>query len=115
MQTPPGLQQPWIAGGGATVRGLDEIDPMGTFKYTHPNRAKQGSYALMGDGSVRWIPADINPKVLHALATRAGGDNALLADVDKIAPKIEPPKKVEEKKEPEVKEPEAKKPADPKT
>src|SRR5205823_5481533 len=74
MQTPPGLQQPWIAGGGATVRGLDETDPMAAFKYTQRGRTKQGSYALMGDGSVRFIPADIDPQVFLALSTRAGGE-----------------------------------------
>jgi hypothetical protein len=113
MQTPPGLQQPWIAGGGATVRGFDDNDPMGGFKYPQPGRAKPGTYALMGDGSARFIPYDIDPKVLHALATRAGDDSALLADVDAVAPKVEPPRPAEPKA-PEAKTPEEKKPADPK-
>ncbi|MCI0700861.1 MAG: DUF1559 domain-containing protein, partial [Planctomycetia bacterium] len=93
MQTPPGLQQPWMAGGGATVRGLDERDPMAGFRYTHPGvggRTKQGTYALMGDGSVRFIPADIDPKLLLAMSTRSGGE--LLADVDTYAPLATPPK-----------------------
>jgi len=113
LQTPPtGLQQPWIAGGGATVRGLDEADPMGAFKYAHPSRAKPGTYALMADGSVRFIPADIDPKVLHALSTRAGGET--ITDLDKLAPKVEPPKAattVELKGTPKA--PEEKKPAEP--
>jgi hypothetical protein len=99
LQTPPGLQQPWIAGGGATVRGLDERDPMAAFKYRHPDGTggwREGTYALMGDGSVRWIPANIDPKVLHALATRAGGEK--IADIDAVAPKVEPPKPKEEPK-----------------
>ena len=110
MQTPPGLQQPWIAGGGATVRGLDEADPMGGFKYAHPGRTKPGTYALMGDGSVRYIPADIDPKVLLALSTRAGGE--ALTDINKDAPKVEAPKTAElktEPKPPEEKKPEEKK------
>ena len=118
MQTPPGLQQPWIAGGGATVRGLDETDPMGGFKYTHPGRTKQGTYALMGDGSVRYIPADIDPKVLLALSTRAGGDADAVGDINAVAPKVEPPKPAGVKadaKPPEEKKPvEEKKAADPK-
>jgi hypothetical protein len=116
MQTPPVLQQPWIAGGGATVRGLDETDPMGGFKYPQQGRSKPGTFALMADGSVRFIPADIDPKVLHALATRAGDDNALLSTLDAIAPKVEPPKNTTELKAPKPADPkpEDKKPTDPK-
>lgn len=121
LQTPPGLQQPWIAGGGATVRGLDEDDPMAAFKYDHPDGKggkKSGTYALMGDGSVRWIPANIDKDVLLALSTRAGGTSEKVGDLNALAPKIEAPKppeppkpKVEEKK-PEDKKPEEKKPED---
>ena len=75
MQTPPGLPQPWLAGGGATIRGLDEKDPMKGFRHTHGTPdGKPGTFALMGDGSVRFIPGDIDPKLLLAMATRAGGE-----------------------------------------
>jgi hypothetical protein len=104
LQTPPAMQQPWIAGGGATIRGFDESDPMAAFKYNHGG--KQGTYALMGDGSVRFIPANINPKVLVAMGTRAGGES--LADVDSNAPVVPPPKPPEVKKPEEKKEPEPK-------
>ncbi len=108
LQTPPGLQQPWIAGGGATVRGLDETDPMFAYKYSHPNRANPGTYALMGDGSVRFIPANIDPNVFKGLATRAGGEK--LADLDLLAERVEDPKakKPEPKPEPKPVEPEPK-------
>jgi hypothetical protein len=100
LQTPPGLQQPWIAGGGATVRGLDETDPMFAYKYSHPNRTNPGTYALMGDGSVRFIPANIDPNVFKGLATRAGGEK--LADLDLLTDRVEDPKlkKPEPKPEP---------------
>ncbi len=105
MQTPPALQQPWIAGGGATVRGLDPNDPMAGFRYYHPDGkggTKEGTYALMADGAVRWIPANIDPKALRAMATRAGGDNADIGDIDKVAPKVvlTPLEKTELKSEP---------------
>ena len=108
LQTPPGLQQPWIAGGGATVRGLDETDPMFAYKYSHPNRANPGTYALMGDGSVRFIPANIDPKVFKGLATRAGGE--ALADLDLLTERVEDPKakKPEPKPEPKPVEPDPK-------
>src|SRR5262249_14359247 len=86
------------------------------FTYDHPDgkgTTKQGTYALMADGSVRWIPAKIDPKVLRALATRAASDNGDLADIDKTAPKIEEPKAPPpEEKKPEEKKPEEKKPDD---
>jgi len=105
LQTPPGLQQPWIAGGGATVRGLDETDPMFAYKYSHPNRANPGTYALMGDGSVRFIPANIDPNVFKGLATRAGSEK--LADLDLLTERVEDPKakKPEPKPEPKPVEP----------
>jgi hypothetical protein len=95
MQTPPGLPQPWLAGGGATIRGLDETDPMKGFRHTHGTPGgKPGTFALMGDGSVRFIPGDIDPKLLLAMATRAGGEK--IADrLDKEAPLIYSPHKKE--------------------
>jgi hypothetical protein len=90
MQTPPGLQQPWLAGGGATLRGLNESDPMHGFRHTFGTPdGKPGTFALMANGDVRFIPGDIKPEVLLAMATRAGGEN--IADViDKEAPIVVP-------------------------
>jgi hypothetical protein len=93
MQTPPGFSQPWIAGGGATIRGLNERDPMYGFRPLSTPNGPQGTYALMGDGSVRFIDNRINPGTLLAMSTRAGGEN--LADLDKVAPRADQPKKVE--------------------
>lgn len=110
MQTPPGLSQPWIAGGGATVRGLNEADPMRGLAHTYGTPSgKSGTYVLMGDGSVRFVPAGINPKVLLAMSTRAGGDGADLGNLDTGAPRVDIPKPedVELKTDP--------KPTDPKT
>jgi hypothetical protein len=43
---------------------------------------KDGFNALFGDGSVRWIKRGIDPKTLHALITRAGGE-PIASDFDK--------------------------------
>jgi hypothetical protein len=92
MQTPPGLHQPWIAGGGSTVRGLDEKDPMRGFRHKHGTPGgKEGTFALMGDGSVRFIPADIKPDLLLAMATRAGGESFVASRIDKEAPLVHSP------------------------
>lgn len=112
MQTPPGLPQPWIAGGGATIRGLDETDPMKDFAHTigTPN-GQPGTYALMADGTVRFIPQSIKKEVLLAMATRAGGEN-IAAVIDAEAPIVYPKKAVAPK--PEVTaEPEPKTPSPP--
>jgi hypothetical protein len=86
IQVPPGLARPWAAGGGATVLGLDPANPMAEFKHQRPD-GKWGTYAIMGDGAVRWLPADIKPSDLLALATRAGGEK-LSGSLDAIAPQV---------------------------
>ena len=95
IQVPPGLARPWAAGGGATVMGLNEKNPMADFAHPRPD-GERGAHAIMGDGTIRWIPEKIDPKVFMALATRAGGE-ALPTDLDKLCPKVEV-KKVEEPK-----------------
>jgi hypothetical protein len=95
MQTPPGLQQPWLAGGGATIRGLDEKDPMHGFRHTYGTPdGKPGTFALMGNGDVRFIPGDIKPEILLAMATRAGGEDIAKA-IDAAAPIVLSKKKAE--------------------
>jgi hypothetical protein len=57
---------------------------------------RPGTFVLMGDGSVRFVPANINTKVLLSLATRAGGDGADLGDLDTAAPRVDiQPKKID--------------------
>jgi uncharacterized protein (TIGR03067 family) len=91
MQVPPGLQRPWIAGGGATIVGIDDTgDPFQEFVTRAPD-GKRGAYALMGDGSVRWIKEGIDPTTFRALVTRAGGES--LSDLDKTAPKLPAPRR----------------------
>lgn len=90
MQVPPGFNRPWIAGGGATVQGVDDAadNPVADFVHRTPE-GKRGTYALMADGSVRWVPEGIDPKVFKAMVTRAGGESI---DLDKAAPKQAAPK-----------------------
>jgi hypothetical protein len=89
MQTAPGLSQPWLAGGGATVRGLNENDPLDGFRHTFGTPdGKPGTFALMANGDIRFIPADIDKKILLAMATRAGGEP--LNDLDRHAPLVYP-------------------------
>ncbi len=89
LQVPPGVGRPWVAGGGATVMGVDDTLPNPAAAFAAPGKdGKPGAYALMADGSVRWVPADVNPKVFLGMATRAGGET--LAEIDTAAPKVTP-------------------------
>jgi prepilin-type processing-associated H-X9-DG protein len=69
------LPGPWFAGGRATVRGLDPTNQ----PYIGKGRQLGGNHAgeanvLMADGSIKFISESINPKILEALSTMAGGE-----------------------------------------
>ncbi len=85
LQVKPEDRQPWISGGGATVRGVDDkaADPLDDFAHKAPD-GRRGTYALMADGSVRWLPKGIKPEVFKGMVTRAGGES--LGDLDAVAP-----------------------------
>jgi uncharacterized protein (TIGR03067 family) len=87
IQVRPGLQRPWIAGGGATVMAVDDktANPLEDFAHTTPDN-KRGTTVLMGDGSVRWVNDTIDPAVFKAMVTRAGGEK--ITDLDKSAPLV---------------------------
>lgn len=88
IQSPPGMGRPWIAGGGATVIGVDDQtdDPMRDFVHRAPD-GRRGTYVLMADGSVRWVKEGTDPKIFRGMVTRAGGETF---NLDEAAPKIQP-------------------------
>ena len=85
LQAAPGTARPWVAGGGATNVGIDEANPMAPFVHKLPD-GKRGTYALMADGSVRFLKEGTDPKLFNALVTRAGGES--LSEFDANAPKV---------------------------
>jgi uncharacterized protein (TIGR03067 family) len=89
IQVPPQPKSPWIAGGGSTVRGVSEdrdcVKPFVSTEY----HGQPGTFAIMADGKVRFIPATIKPETFRALCTIAGEDR--VKDLDKIAPEVPPP------------------------
>jgi hypothetical protein len=89
IQVPPTHQRPWIAGGGATITGIPDTNSVKPFVATQAN-GQRGTYALMADGSVRFISESIADDVLKAMATIKGGE--ALDDLDAKAPKVDPPK-----------------------
>jgi hypothetical protein len=74
IQVPPTLQRPWIAGGGATIQGVPEKNSIAPFVYQQAN-GKRGTYALMADGSVRFVADTIPDKTFQAMVTIAGEDD----------------------------------------
>jgi hypothetical protein len=89
IQVPTDHKSPWIAGGGSTVRGVSEdldcVKPFVCTKY----KDKDGTFAIMADGKVRFIPANIAPKTFQAMCTIAGGDK--ITNIDTVAPEVPPP------------------------
>ncbi len=96
IEVAPHMQGPWVAGGGATVRGVPETgNPVAPFiagNLIHPITKKEtmGTYAIMGDFRVRFIPADIKPELFRAMVTIAAGDS--VTGLDQAAPVVEPPR-----------------------
>ncbi len=72
----PRLRGCWLAGGSATVRGLDTADLpyIGTdrqFGLTH----SIGTFAAFADGSVRYLSEKTDPRIFEALSTLAGHED----------------------------------------
>src|SRR5262249_37159038 len=88
IQVPSQPKSPWLAGGGSTVRGVssdsDCVQPFVCAEY----EGKRGTFAIMADGKVRFIPATIDPKTFQALCTIAGGEK--IKDLDSVAPEVPP-------------------------
>jgi hypothetical protein len=91
IQVPTDHKSPWLLGGGATVRGVsdegDKDNPLEPFICTE-YQGKKGTYAIMCDGKVRFIPADLPAATFRALCTIAGGET--IDDLDKLCPVIAP-------------------------
>lgn len=73
IQVPSSIQRPWIRGGGATVQGVPETGSFASFVTVHAD-GKSGAYAIMADGSIRFIKATIPDATFKALVTYKGGE-----------------------------------------
>jgi hypothetical protein len=84
IQVPADFRTPWLAGGGSTVRGVSEKDSVRPFVCATYN-GKRGTFAVMCDFKVRFIPETISDPDFQALCTIAGGEPV---EVDKVAPVV---------------------------
>src|SRR5262249_44419690 len=92
IQVPPTYKRPWMAGGGSTVMGVPDPPPTSQKSVTpfvsRTHDGKRGTYAIMCDGSVRFIAEDISDDVFKAMCTIQGGEPKFL---DKEVPPVKPP------------------------
>lgn len=80
---------PWASGGAATVRGFTQrpyINGPDGFSSGQPD----GMLVGMADGSVRFMPKDIDPAVFERLVTINGGDGTIDKLANKPAPAADP-------------------------
>jgi hypothetical protein len=91
LQVPSTSAMPWIAGGGGTLRGIsresDALEPFVCLEY----EGKTGTFAIMADGQVRFVPATLDPKLFRALCTIAGDDKVSRSELDRNCPVVPPP------------------------
>lgn len=68
------MASPWAIGGGATIRGIrpGSFNPQTGFGSV--GGPKPGAFVLFADGSVRFVSADIDEKVLQSLSTTHGAE-----------------------------------------
>jgi hypothetical protein len=85
LQVPTEVKSAWLAGGGSTIRGVPETDPVLPFVCTE-YKGKPGTFAIMADGKVRFIAKDINPDSFKALCTINGGE--IIDNLDEVAPVV---------------------------
>jgi hypothetical protein len=102
LMVPGSTKTPWLAGGGSTVRGVSDdekdADVLAPFVCTQ-YEGQEGTFAIMADFKVRFIPKDMKPATFRALCTIHGGER--FDDIDKIAPEVPaPPEPVAPKKDP---------------
>jgi hypothetical protein len=77
-----------MAGGGSTIMGVPETGSVRPFVSTQRD-GKRGTYALMADGSVRWISENISDDVFKALCTVKGGETVLVNREAPLVPRPE--------------------------
>ncbi|HMC11533.1 MAG TPA: DUF1559 domain-containing protein, partial [Pirellulaceae bacterium] len=69
------LANPWVFGGGATIRGAREPLFYKSSGLGTKGLPSGGSIVVMADGSVRNVTADIDPRVFKAMCTIHGADS----------------------------------------
>ena len=86
IQVLPSVARPWIRGGGATLQGIAPTDSFLPFRLLQTN-GDFGAYAIMCDGSIRFIRTGIPDNLFKAMTTYKAKDDT--TGIDEHAPKVE--------------------------
>jgi hypothetical protein len=86
IQVDRNIARPWIRGGGATVESVPETDSFRPFRVRQPDLS-YGAYAIMCDGSIRFLKTGIPDALFKAMVTYKAGDDT--TGIDEWAPKQE--------------------------
>jgi hypothetical protein len=86
IQVRPNNARPWIRGGGATVQGVSETNSFEAFNCLQPS-LDYGAYAIMCDGSIRFVKAGIPDALFKAMVTYKAKDST--EGIDTYAPKVD--------------------------
>jgi len=86
IQVDSNIARPWIRGGGATVMGVTPTESVKPFRVMQANR-DYGAYAIMCDGSIRFVKPDCPDALFQAMVTYKAGDST--DGIDTFAPKVE--------------------------
>ena len=90
IQVPPTFPAPWMAGGGATVRGTLEnrLDPQCVQQFlceiNDNGTVTRGTYAIMADGKVRLIRETIDPDLFLKMCAIQGPE--MIDKFDELVP-----------------------------
>jgi hypothetical protein len=88
------FKAPWLAGGGSTVRGVAEetgVEPLVCESYKYKDGTiKAGTFAIMANGDVRFIPKDIKKDMFLKMCSITQAEK--VDDVDEVCPVVPPPK-----------------------
>jgi hypothetical protein len=86
IQVPATFRASWLAGGGATIRGVADTQSFAPFVCAE-YKGEKGTYAIMCDGKVRFLSAaKMTDTTFKALCTYAGGEP--IDNLDAIAPVV---------------------------
>jgi hypothetical protein len=77
------LANPWVMGGGATIRGARQpyFDKLSGFG----SHGQNGAIAMMADGSVRLVSPSVDPGIFRAMCTIHGAETV---DLQAAAPDL---------------------------